>query len=71
MPYCSRCGKWNGEEAVYCSKCGDRLKSRSGDTCPRCKGRGKVRSGMPPITWGVAGASEYETCPRCHGSGKL
>lgn len=73
MPYCTKCREWNDEDAVYCNNCGHRLgQSRDRRKCPnpKCK-EGYVRSGMPPITWGVGGASEWVECPRCHGKGYI
>ena len=69
MPYCSRCGEWNDEDAAYCSRCGNSL-----DTCPVCGGDGKVPSGMPMIDWGAVGTGidghGDVKCPECRGTGK-
>lgn len=72
MLYCSRCGEWNGEDAVQCWKCGRRLDTGLEDTYPKCQGECKVFSGMPRINWGIAGTDEhgYVNCSECGGTGK-
>jgi len=42
--------------------------------CQTCHGNGRVKwgsraSGMPIITKGAPGSSEYTTCPDCRGTG--
>jgi uncharacterized membrane protein YvbJ len=59
MPYCSKCGNKNEDNAEYCSKCGASLtgsvKDRKKEHDDRCEEECAVGKNSPiaPIFWGV------------------